>query len=40
MPADGPPVVVGIETKYVASMKGKTFDIAKSYTNEFVDKAS
>jgi len=40
MPADGPPVVVDIETKYVPSMKGKTFDISKSYTNEFVDKAS
>ena len=38
MPADGPPVVADIE-KYVPSMKGVTFDLAKSYTNEFVAKA-
>ena len=40
MPSTGPQTVADIETKYVASMKGKTFDISKSYTNAFVNAAS
>jgi NitT/TauT family transport system substrate-binding protein len=40
MPSTGPQTVADIETKYVSTMKGKTFDISKSYTNEFVNAAS
>jgi NitT/TauT family transport system substrate-binding protein len=39
MPASGPPVVAEIESRYVPDMKGKTFDLAKTYTHEFVNKA-
>ena len=40
MPASGPQTVLDIELKYVPDMKGKTVDLSKTYTNEFVDKAS
>jgi NitT/TauT family transport system substrate-binding protein len=40
MPADGAKTVLGIETKYVPAMKGKTIDLSKTYTNEFASKAN
>jgi NitT/TauT family transport system substrate-binding protein len=35
MPDSGAQTVSAIETKYVPSMKGKTIDLSKTYTNEF-----
>lgn len=40
MPASGAQTVYGIETKYVPTMKGKTVDLSKTYTNEFATKAN
>ena len=40
MPSSGPAVVADIEAKYIASMKGKTVDLAKTYTNDFVNAAT
>jgi NitT/TauT family transport system substrate-binding protein len=40
MPASGAQTVLDIETKYVPSMKGKTVDLTKTYTNDFATKAS
>ncbi len=40
MPAAGAQNALDIELKYVKDMKGATVDIAKTYTNEFVSKAS
>jgi NitT/TauT family transport system substrate-binding protein len=40
MPATGAQTVYSIEQKYVASMKGKTVDLSKTYTNEFAQKAN
>ncbi len=40
MPPTGAQTVLGIETKYVPSMKGKTTDLTKTYTNEFASKAN
>jgi NitT/TauT family transport system substrate-binding protein len=40
MPAAGPDTVLKIEQNYVASFKGKTADLSKTYTNEFASKAS
>jgi NitT/TauT family transport system substrate-binding protein len=40
MPADGPKTVLQIEQNYVASFKGKSADLSKTYTNEFADKAA
>jgi NitT/TauT family transport system substrate-binding protein len=40
MPAGGPETVLKIEQNYVASFRGKTADLAKTYTNEFANKAS
>ena len=40
MPQGGPQVVNGIETNYVPSMKGKSVDLSKTFTNEFADKAN
>ena len=39
MPAGGPETVLKIDQDFVASMKGKTADLSKSYTNEFASKA-
>ena len=36
MPSSGPDVVAQIEANYIKSMKGKTVDLSKTYTNEFV----
>jgi NitT/TauT family transport system substrate-binding protein len=36
MPSSGPPVVADIEAKYIKSMKDKTVDLSKTYTNDFV----
>jgi NitT/TauT family transport system substrate-binding protein len=40
MPATGAQTVYSIEQKYVPSMKGKTVDLSKTYTNEFASKAN
>jgi NitT/TauT family transport system substrate-binding protein len=40
MPQGGPETVLKIDQDFVASMKGKTADLSKSYTNEFANKAS
>jgi NitT/TauT family transport system substrate-binding protein len=40
MPASGAQTVYSIEQKYVPSMKGKTVDLSKTYTNEFATKAN
>jgi NitT/TauT family transport system substrate-binding protein len=40
MPSSGPPVVADIEAKYISSMKGKTVDLSKTYTNDFVTAAT
>lgn len=40
MPATGAQTVADIENKYVPSMKGKTVDLSKTYTNDFVTKAN
>ena len=40
MPAAGAQNVLDIELKYVADMKGAKVDLAKTYTNEFANKAS
>lgn len=40
MSATGAQTVSSIETKYVPSMKGKTVDLSKTYTNEFATKAN
>ncbi len=40
MPVSGAQTVYSIEQKYVPSMKGKTVDISKTYTNEFATKAN
>jgi NitT/TauT family transport system substrate-binding protein len=39
MPAGGPETVMAIDQKYVPSFKGKTANLAETYTNEFADKA-
>ena len=39
MPKGGPETVLKIDQDFVASMKGKTADLSKSYTNEFADNA-
>jgi NitT/TauT family transport system substrate-binding protein len=36
MPSSGPQVVADIEAKYIKSMKDKTVDLSKTYTNDFV----
>ena len=36
----GPQVVADIEANYIASMKGKTVDLSKTYTNAFVNAAT
>jgi NitT/TauT family transport system substrate-binding protein len=40
MPVGGPETVLKIEQNYVASFKGKTADLSKTYTNDFANKAS
>lgn len=40
MPSSGPDVVAQIEANYIKSMKGKTVDLSKTYTNEFVTAAT
>jgi NitT/TauT family transport system substrate-binding protein len=40
MPKGGPQVVYDIELKYVTSMKDKTVDLSKTYTDEFANKAN
>jgi NitT/TauT family transport system substrate-binding protein len=40
MPTSGPQVVADIEANYIASMKGKTVDLSKTYTNAFVNAAT
>jgi NitT/TauT family transport system substrate-binding protein len=40
MPSSGPQVVADIEANYIASMKGKTVDLSKTYTNAFVTAAT
>jgi NitT/TauT family transport system substrate-binding protein len=40
MPQGGPETVLKIDQDFVASMKGKTADLSKTYTNEFAGKAS
>jgi NitT/TauT family transport system substrate-binding protein len=40
MPSSGPAVVADIEAKYISSMKGKTVDLAKTFTNDFVNAAT
>jgi NitT/TauT family transport system substrate-binding protein len=40
MPVGGPETVLKIEQNYVASFKGKTADLSKTYTNDFASKAS
>ncbi len=40
MPAGGAETVNQIEVDYVPSMKGKTVDISKTFTNQFADAAS
>src|SRR3981081_36316 len=40
MPQGGPETVLKIDPQFVASMKGKTADVSKSYPNEFATKAS
>src|ERR1700682_5885157 len=40
MPKGGPETVLKIDQDFVASMKGKTADLSKSYTNTFATKAS
>ena len=40
MPTSGAETVLSVETKYVASMQGKTVDLTKTYTNEFAAKAT
>ena len=39
MPSSGPELVAQIEANYIASMKGKTVDLSKTYTNDFVTAA-
>ncbi len=40
VPEEGAKTVLSIETKYVPSIKGKTVDLSKTYTNEFATKAA
>ena len=40
MPATGRHVVADIEANYIKSMKGKTVDLTKTYTNDFVNAAT
>ncbi len=40
MPAGGPQTVLKIEQQDVASFKGKTADLSKTYTNDFASKAA
>lgn len=40
MPSGGPETVNQIEVNYVPSMKGKSVDLSKTFTNEFADKAN
>ncbi len=40
LPEEGAKTVLSIETKYVPSMKGKTVDLSKTFTNEFATKAA
>ena len=40
MPSSGPDVVAKIEANYIKSMKDKTVDLPKTYTNEFVNAAT
>jgi NitT/TauT family transport system substrate-binding protein len=40
MPSSGPQVVADIEAKYIKSMKDKTVDLSKTYTNDFVNAAT
>jgi hypothetical protein len=39
MPKGGPETVLKIDQDFVASMKGKTADLSKSYTNTFANAA-
>jgi len=40
MPSSGAQTVADIESKYVPSMKGKSVDLSKTYTNDFASKAT
>jgi NitT/TauT family transport system substrate-binding protein len=40
MPEGGPESVLKIEQQTTQSVQGKTIDLTKTYTNEFVEKAS
>jgi NitT/TauT family transport system substrate-binding protein len=39
MPPDGPPTVLAVLAGFSRSLKGKTIDLSKTYTDEFVDAA-
>jgi len=40
MPADGPPTVLKVQSAFNAHLKGKTIDLSKTFTTEFVDAAN
>ncbi len=39
MPADGPATVLKVLTTFSPTLRGKTIDIAQTYTTEFAKKA-
>ena len=40
MPADGPATVLAVLSKIRGTLRGRTIDLSKTYTSEFVDKAN
>jgi NitT/TauT family transport system substrate-binding protein len=40
MPADGPKTCLAVQNAFNDAVKGKTIDLAKTYTNEFVKTAA
>lgn len=40
MPIDGPPTVLAVLSGYSKNLKGKTIDLSKTYTDEFVNAAA
>jgi NitT/TauT family transport system substrate-binding protein len=40
MPADGPPICLNVLSAFNTDVKGKTIDLAKTYTNQFVIQAA
>jgi NitT/TauT family transport system substrate-binding protein len=40
MPADGPPTILSVLSAFNPKVQGKTIDLTKTFTNEFVQQAT